>query len=420
MNRRQFFLSGLAGAATLTALAPRPRRAWAAPDAGALWVNVQASGGWDQALFCDPKPQLRPALSAADREIRQAGGIPYLGFADLGQPAGQGFFGRYHDRMTVFNGIDTATNNHELGARYSASGSRNDGHPCLAAQVAAVHGAALPLSFLDYGGFDATADLVAPTRLQPGQGRLLATLVKPSETSQGPYLAPSAVGLVEAAHQRRLQRQRAAARLPGVQQGLDALQRGRAAQKDLQRLVIPASTGTNAQLMDLALSAYQQGLAASVGLAIHGFDTHTDNDSGQAAVLAALFALIGHIIDEAERRSLPVVVVATSDFGRTPYYTSSGTDHWPVSSALVVQSAAARQRGLALPVDRVIGATTDGAVAQALRAVKINPQTLQPDDSGVIMTPGHLVRALRRLARIDGAPVLARYPLTVDRDLALG
>ena len=418
MKRRDFLSSAVAAASA--ALFLRGREASAASSAGALWVNLQATGGWDQALFCDPKPGLRALTIAADREVRAAGGIPYLGFSDFGRATDQGFFGRYHDRMTVFNGVDTATNNHELGARYSSCGSRNDGHPCLAAQVAAVHGAESPLAFLDYGGFDGTADLVAPIRLQLGQGRLLASLVNPASDGLGGFVSASSASVIEAAHQRRLQRQQAAARLPGVQQGLDALLRGRRAQKDLQKLAIPARTDTYAQLMDLAFSAYEQGLAQSVGLSIGGFDTHTDNEAGQAAGLAAVFALIGYIIDEAERRGLPVVVVATSDFGRSPHYTGGGTDHWPVSSVLVVQSAAARQKALTLPVNRVIGASTDGGVGDALRAIKINPKTFQQDDAGVTVTPGHLFRALRRLAKLDGAPALARYPLTVDRDLAIG
>ena len=60
------------------------------------------------------------------------------------------------------------------------------------------------------------------------------------------------------------------------------------------------------------------------------------------------------------------------------------------------------------------------SVGDALRAIKVNPQTFQLDNAGVTVTPGHLFRALRRLAKLDGAPALARYPLTVDRDLAIG
>lgn len=75
---------------------------------------------------------------------------------------------------------------------------------------------------------------------------------------------------------------------------------------------------------------------------------------------------------------------------------------------------------LGLPTDRVIGATTDGAANRALRPVRIHPSTFAPDDAGVVITPGHVVRALRRAARIATAPRLASFPIAVGRDLALG
>ena len=111
----------------------------------------------------------------------------------------------------------------------------------------------------------------------------------------------------------------------------------------------------------------------------------------------------------------------TSDFGCTPYADSGGsTDPWPTSSVLVLHNAL----GLAktrLPVDRVIGASTDGDVSAAVRSVKLDPDTLRPSDTGIVVTPGHVMRSLRRVAGIADEPVLARHPLSISgRDLALG
>ena len=68
----------------------------------------------------------------------------------------------------------------------------------------------------------------------------------------------------------------------------------------------------------------------------------------------------------------------------------------------------------------VIGASTPGNETQALRSMKVDPQTLKVDSNGVTVTPGHVMRALRRLAGIEGSPKLAPYALTVDKDLAIG
>lgn len=417
MNRRSFLsLTLFSGAQALL-----PRRGHAAPaNPGYFWVHVQAEGGWDQALFCDPKPALRPPLSAADRAVRRAGGIPYLALCDFGGPAELGFFGRYHDRLLVLNGIDTSTNNHEIGSRYSSSGSTNERTPCFAAQVAAVHGQAQPLSFVDCGGYAETAELIPPTRLQIGSSGVLRSLVAPNGDGAERFLEGGTAALVEGAHLRRIERLQQALRLPGQQLALDRLKKVRGAQKDLARLQVPAGPDDQAKLIRIGLDAFQNGLAASMNLAVPGFDSHSANEAQQRDRLRELFSLVTLIVEEAERRAVPAVVLMTSDFGRSPYYTNDGTDHWPISSAMVLATRPARARGLSLPTDRVIGASTDGATSQALRAGRVNARTLQADPAGIFVTPGHLMRALRRLAGIAEADALRRFPLTVEQDLGIG
>ncbi|MDW8281456.1 MAG: DUF1501 domain-containing protein [Myxococcales bacterium] len=397
------------------------RRAQAAPpDPGYFWVHVQAEGGWDQTLLCDPKPNLRPGLPASERIVRHAGNLSYLSLCDFGLPEGQGFFGRYHDRLLVINGIDTGTNNHEIGARYSSSGSTNERTPCFAAQVAAVYGQTQPLAFLDYGGYDETADLIAPTRVQLGGTAVLRALIEPNSDGAEQFLRPATAALVEEAHRRRTERLLTTLRLPGQQQALRQLLVARAAQRDLARLPVPSGPDDLGKLIRLGLDAYQQRLAVSMNLCIRGFDSHAANEATQRDRLRALLSAVTLLVEEAERRSVPAVVLMTSDFGRTPYYTNDGTDHWPVSSAMVLVTRPARARGLRLPTGRTIGGTTDGGVAQALRPLRVHPRTLALDSGGVVITPGHLMRALRRAAGIAEAEALRRFPLTVDQDLALG
>ncbi len=151
-----------------------------------------------------------------------------------------------------------------------------------------------------------------------------------------------------------------------------------------------------------------------------GFDTHSSNETDQRTALGNLFNLLTAVMDLSEAARVPCVVLATSDFGRTPHSTGAGTDHHPVSSILVLQNAPARALNLGLPSDHVIGASTDGDATRALRPVRVNPRTFAPDDAGVVITPGHVLRAMRRAARIASAPRLASFPIAVGADLALG
>lgn len=87
---------------------------------------------------------------------------------------------------------------------------------------------------------------------------------------------------------------------------------------------------------------------------------------------------------------------------------------------MIIQNTLAKNLGLGLPTNRVIGGTTGGNETVALRPLRINPSTLALDASGIVITPGHVLRALRRLAKIDSSPRIAPFPLSVDRDLSIG
>jgi hypothetical protein len=117
---------------------------------------------------------------------------------------------------------------------------------------------------------------------------------------------------------------------------------------------------------------------------------------------------------------VPLVALVSSEFGRTPHRTENGTDHWPPSTMLVIQNRPAQAMGFALPTNTTFGGTTDGDELTALRPRRINPRTLRFDDRGVVLTPGHVLRVLRRMAGIADHPRLAGFPLTVEGDLALG
>lgn len=419
---RRSFLTAL-GAASVTPFF-RARFARAADAAPIFWVHVQGTGGWDQALFCDPKPSVRSALPAGDREVRMAADIPYLAFADFGMPAEQGFFTRNAQQLCVFNGIDTGTNNHTVGEAYCASGSTVPDYPAWAAQVAAVYGRGEPMPFISHGGYDRTGGLLAQARIPEGSESMLTRLGHPQrDSSDQPFLSDAAVELVRAAHRRRLQRQLDAARLPDRRRELAALLAARDCEPLLEKIEVPGydpDATAAGQKVRLALSAFRSGLTASLGLTVGPFDTHDANDSGQATALSYMFRVLDEIMTQTQEAGVACVVLATSDFGRTPHYTGSGTDHHPIASMLVLANAAARAQHLALPFGSTVGGTTGGDASAALKARRIDPRSLRFDDGGIILTPGHVMRVMRRIAKLDSASELATFPLTVPQDITLG
>lgn len=462
MNRRDF-LKVLAGGSAASLLAPRLGLGGPQPN-DVFWVHVQAIGAWDVALITDPKAALRqkglnrdlylygvpvslnngqpvngtavikPATSAVVRTT-PGDGITYLGFADFhGDPNNPGaykpFFPTYYDRITVFNGVETGTINHSIGMRYCTAGSNNEHFPCFASQVACVRAPERPLSFMNLGGYSETAGLI-PAQTLSGAGLAnLLRVVAPNDLSgdnngSDTIMSATSLDAIHKAHAARTARLHDRLNLPGQRIALDAMQTADAGRASLAALHFNGNDQSLKNVLNVGIDAYRQGLAVSLNVPVGGFDSHGDNEQTQIQSLYSLFDAIKTILVETEsptngKTPVPAVVVVTSDFGRSPFYRNGGTDHWPVTSMMVVQNALAKKMNLAIPTNTVIGASTPGNETQALRSMKVDPQTLKVDSNGVTVTPGHVMRALRRLAGIEGSPKLAPYALTVDKDLAIG
>ena len=76
------------------------------------------------------------------------------------------FYAEFGNELLVLNGLDYSVNNHSPGARYMATGKLDSlAYPTFAALVAACQGPACPLSFLTFGNYSATGNLVAMSRV---------------------------------------------------------------------------------------------------------------------------------------------------------------------------------------------------------------------------------------------------------------
>ncbi|MCH9686913.1 MAG: twin-arginine translocation signal domain-containing protein, partial [Deltaproteobacteria bacterium] len=185
MDRRNFLK--LASAAGLSVVSPvvygerglkQPPKNSGAPYEGILWLFVNAAGGWDPTSLCDPKGAA--FMDEPDRmnnyltdEIMTEGNISYAPVA-----GNQAFFEAQGHRTMVVNGIDMLTNGHDAGNRHTWSGRLAEGHPSMAATLAASFGVEQPLAYLTFGGYSETAGQVARTR--SGNINVLQRLAYPS------------------------------------------------------------------------------------------------------------------------------------------------------------------------------------------------------------------------------------------------
>ncbi len=421
MNRRDFFkLASLAGIAIIPSSSMAGLPEYGGPDQrphayeGPFWIFVNAAGGWDPTLLCDPKgraneEEMDPVNMYFSGDILSAGNIQYapIGYNDT-------FFQKHYQKLLVVNGIDMQTNGHDSGSRHAWSGRLVEGFPSLAALIAAQNGPELPMSYLSFGGYDFTAGLVARTR--SGNINALSRIAYPEradpDNPDSNFHSNKAAELIAATQAARQAQQLQDAKLPVEHAAMSAMFTANGGANELKLLqeYLPDEFGDNSvhRQAQIALAAYRAGICASVNINMGGFDTHGDHDNQHQARLQTLLEGIDLIWDEAEIQGIAdrVVVVVGSDFGRTPTYNdNNGKDHWSVSSMMLM--------GAGISGNRVVGAST--AKHQPLN---INPSSLAVSDNGIHVQPEHIHYALRKLTGIADGPFAQIFPLVPEEPLA--
>jgi hypothetical protein len=424
MERRKFLglgvLAGLAagvtpGARRVLDAQPLPPNSSAQPYTGRFFLMIDAGGGWDPTMVCDPKGgdinrQFMPSA------IRSAGNIPY---APITYPDGytnQRFFEKYHQRLLVLNGIDMQTNNHDSGNRFTWSGHLEDGYPPLAAMVAAALAPGRPLGFLSNGGYENTVGIVPLARLPSVD--TIGRIAYPNRTDpameQARYLSEASYLRIQRYQRERTVAMADASTLLAYENSMRQLVATRSGSNLLERLMtyLPNNAelgrATNPILRQgmVALAAYQAGVTAAANLAVGGFDTHGNHDASQGAALSRLLQGVDQLMDRVEMLGLTdrVTVIVGSDFGRTPNYNAQmGKDHWSVTSMLLM--------GAGVRGNRVIGATNEGQRARGLDFA-----TLAVSDSSTRrLNPKSIHTSLRRLAGVETSEVARQFPIYGDR-----
>ena len=389
----------------------------AAPYEGPFYIVFNASGGWDTTCLMDPK-----GIEGINRLYRQ-GDILTKGshrFAPTarhreGGMSNEEFFGEFGSELLVLNGLDYSVNNHSPGQRYMATGKLDSlSFPTFAALVAACRGPSCPLSFLTFGNYSATGNIVAMSRVPylPSLQRI-ANADSVEGNLKSPYHDDFALARIEetlaAGHAARPERPR----LPREERGENMLYAAQVNSKAMERIAphIPKDVPRErlAQQAEIALASFKAGVCVSANLSIGQFDSHANNDRDQMKLIPELLAGIAYVLRRAAELGLrdKLVLVMQSEMGRTPTYNAgNGKDHWSVGSIMFL--------GPGIRGDRVIGATDERQFH-----VPLDPRSLTPDEKGIRVRPEHIHQALRELAGIADHPLSRKFPLGVPEKEAL-
>jgi len=423
MKRRDFLKSMMLGTAGLTL--PVSRLYAAANDTytGRLLVLLQVTGGWDVTSFCDPKVNQAGEQEIThwsnSAEILTAGNIPFAPFASNAD-----FFNKYHPHMVVINGVDAQTNSHSTGVLHNWSGRNSEGFPSLTAMFAAHNAPEQPLSYINNGGYGQTANLIRFSRLD--DTRALTQILQPEySNSEDTIRRPEDMARIREYRLNRMARlidnhDNTPRRLANLEAYENALQ-GVSALTGFSDF-IPEDIFENEQInnqtnsdlrrqIQMAVAAFDAGIASAADLIIHGFDTHDDHDNRYEPLLAHTTDSLDMLWTLAEERGFAdrLTVVIGSDFGRTPFYNADeGKDHWPIGSVVVMEQNPSWG-------NRVIGLTDEGHNAYA-----INPITFERDDeNGTIIYPKHVHKALRRHLGLENTAVDEAFQFTNTEDFAI-
>jgi hypothetical protein len=318
------------------------------------------------------------------------------------------FYEEFGSELLVLNGIDYSVNNHSPGARYMATGKLDSlAYPTFAALVAACKGPACPLSFLTFGNYSNTGNLVAMSRIPylPSLQRVANADGVEGSATRG-YHDAFVIDRIERALKEQTDAQLSRAVLPRIERAESMLYAAQLNSKALARVTphIPKNIPKErlSQQVEIALASFKAGVCVSANMTIGQFDSHANNDVDQMKLIPEFLAGIAYLVRRAEELKIrdKLVVIIQSEMGRTPTYNKgNGKDHWSIGSIMFM--------GQGIRGNRVIGATDAGQFA-----VPIDPATLATDPAkGIRVRPEHLHVALREFAGIADHRMAKQFPL---------
>ena len=415
MRRNFLKLCGFAGLGlALPNSQPQPALAKSEnePYGGPYYVVLNASGGWDTTYLMDPKGINEINRLYKEGDILTQGTHKFAPTAkhQQGGMSNEDFYTEFGAELLVLNGLDYSVNNHSPGARYMATGKLDSmAYPTFAALVAACQGPTCPISFLTFGNYSATGNLVAMSRVPyvPSLQRI-ANADAVEGNARSPFHDDFALDRIEQALAQQNAARSKEARLPRLERAENMLYAAQVNSKALERVsaFIPKEIPKErlAQQAEIALASFKAGVCVSANLSIGQFDSHANNDTDQMKLIPEFLAGIAYIMRRAEELQIrdQMVLIVQSEMGRTPTYNAgNGKDHWSIGSIMFL--------GRGITGNRVIGATDEKQLH-----VPLNPQSLVTDtEKGIRVRPEQIHQALRQFAGIADHPFSQKFPLGV-------
>lgn len=382
---------------------------------GPYYIVFNASGGWDTTYLMDPK-----GINGINR-LYEEGDILTEGnhkFAPTAKQVKAGlsneeFYAQFGKELLVLNGLDYSVNNHSPGSRYMATGKLDSmAYPTFAALVAGCQGPSCPLSFLTFGNYSNTGNVVAMSRVPylPSLQKI-ANADAVEGNARSPYHDAFALDRIERALAAEQAANEKTLRLPRVERAQNMLYAAQVNSKALARVTqyVPQNIPKErlSQQAEIALASFKAGVCVSANLTIGQFDSHANNDVDQMKLIPEFLAGIAYVLRRAEELKIreELVVIVQSEMGRTPNYNNgNGKDHWSIGSIMFL--------GKGIRGNRVLGATDE---KQFL--VPLHPETLACDpEKGIRVRPEHLHQALREFAGIADHPFAKKFPLGVKEN----
>lgn len=399
---RRDLLKNAAIASALASIGWRPKMARAAA-ADRKFIFFFASGAWDTTSVFDPHHGSTGVDMDPDTFVESIGGLSYNTGED--RPMVSRFFERWGSLAAIVNGIDHHSVGHDSGRQMTMTGTSASSYPDWPTIIAANGRGEYPLPHVVFGG-PAYAGNLGGTLVRAGGGTLLDLIdgsISGYSDTPAPILATPADSMVDAfVHGRTADFDRArgggsvptggrtAALLANLERGMEL--EGRRFEAGLNDLGsgIAEQAIKASELMRLGLSR-----CAMIGIP-GGWDCHGDyrvNAMQFDDFFDALDQLMEHLATTPGQASPwlidEVVVVALSEFGRTPRWNGGpGKDHWPYGSCMVV--------GPGVNGGRTLGATDDGLIG-----MPISFTSGEARDTGQLLGSEHVGTALLKLAGLD-------------------
>lgn len=392
---------GLLG--SMDALLAHQARAGAVGDRKFLFFF--AGGGWD-ATPLDPKFDVDGVgpVGGTDMDpgtvLGRAGNLSWSSGPD--RPNMDVYFQRWGHKTALLRGVNVHSAGHESGTQWMMTGTTTSSRSDWPTIIAANGSVDYPMPHLVFSG-PAYPGTLGAAVVRGGGGTLLRLIDGTLNTrvdDPSPVFATPADSMMDAAVYNRAGR--VATKVSG--QGADRMDdyMGNLERSmELEGRRFEAGLGNDARGMlaqaEMALEVMRLGLTRCAMIRIPGgWDTHGGNQNvgGQ---MDNFFSALDQLMEK--MHSTPglatptlageVVVVATSELGRTPRFNGSqGRDHWPYTSMLV--------GGSGIHGNRTIGATDEGFIS-----VPSNFSTGAPDAGGDIMGTENVGVTLLKHAGID-------------------